>query len=249
MNPLLNGLRSKSDILVVKAPVNRDNSILLTQEALRMRAHHAGASRSGFTLIELLVVISIIIILATVAITALAGVMGQQQQKNAISTMKILDSSINSYHKLYGHWPLDQAFQPPIMSEATANTLVDDELNKNILKNLKRDWGQGNFDSFPTEAIRIATSDGKEYLADPWGRPYQFKVKNVTKAGKTVIQVVYYYCMGEDAQDDFPDLQTWLATPLPAVNTWPPSDKYQNDLRTTFPGGHMNIDNIYPTPE
>ncbi|MGH7143727.1 MAG: type II secretion system protein [Planctomycetota bacterium] len=207
-----------------------------------MSAQSRRLPRAGFTLIELLVVIAVIIILATIAITALAGVQGQQKIKDTTATLKIIDSSIHSYYELYGRWPIDNTVGPPSPpgpTEAAVNLYANGELNKNILKNLEHDWGQGNFSAFPPNATAIDPGDGSLQFVDAWGRPYVFKIKTISKQAKQFVQVIYYYSVGADGLDDWASFQTWLNG---ASGVWPPPDSYQDGLTSLDP----NKDDVYP---
>lgn len=197
--------------------------------------------RRAFTLIELLVVIVIIALLATVSMYALAGVQHRARRSAAEAALVQLQSAVDSYKSLYGKWPIDPPWIPPQCPEPVANAYTQAELNISLLRNLKHDWGTGSFHAFSAEAIQMNPA-GEEFLADPWGRPIEIKVRIRNIGGREQVTAICAYSSGEDGKDQWPHLQAWLAIP---GSHWPPADFYQQDLRDTLPT-HQNIDNIYP---
>ncbi len=67
--------------------------------------HTAGSGRLGFTLIELLIVISIIAVVATLAIGAAVRAIHQGKVKRIASTATTLQMAIMNYRGQRGNWP------------------------------------------------------------------------------------------------------------------------------------------------
>lgn len=114
--------------------------------------------RAGFTLIELLVVISIIAILAGLALPAMNGVIESGRRAQARNDVNQIASAVRNFKLEYKRLPSPGTEIPVLLGEN-----VDGQNPKGLVllepKNAKGDPPKGGY------------KDGEIY--DPWGEPYQ----------------------------------------------------------------------------
>ncbi len=114
--------------------------------------------RAGFTLIELLVVISIIAILAGLALPAMNGVIESGRRAQARNDVNQIASAVRNFKLEYKRLPSPGTEIPVLLGEN-----VDGQNPKGLVllepKNAKGDPPKGGY------------KDGGIY--DPWGEPYQ----------------------------------------------------------------------------
>jgi prepilin-type N-terminal cleavage/methylation domain-containing protein len=131
---------------------------------------------SAFTLIELLVVITIIAILASIAVPVAGKVMEKAKVLQAKTAMKGLEIAINGYRTEYNRMPLAAG------AEGTTQTFVTDSDGLALLNTLMAQDTTNNPRQIkfyePTSAKNGANgyvADGEGGgggLFDPWSRPY-----------------------------------------------------------------------------
>ncbi|MEI6534485.1 MAG: type II secretion system protein [Verrucomicrobiaceae bacterium] len=131
--------------------------------------------RTGFTLIELLIVISIIAILAGMAVPAANMVMTQARKTQAKTTMVGLVNAIKSYQTEYNRFPQDSTVTTETAIQLTA-------ANNSLMKALKPDQTAAApalnprmITFFDPPIAKNDTLNGltSTYaLLDPWGKPF-----------------------------------------------------------------------------
>jgi len=121
----------------------------------------------SFTLIELLVVISIIALLAGLALPALAGAMNAAKKAEANSMMYNLKVGITAFNTEYGTWPSDnaQGGNPPpsdTLSPANAYIILAAQDTSSTAQNSR----QIVFMEF--KSTEISSNSGSPEVIDPW---------------------------------------------------------------------------------
>jgi prepilin-type N-terminal cleavage/methylation domain-containing protein len=91
--------------------------------------------QSGFTLIELLIVVSIILIIAAIAIPKLLSARAQASQSNAAASMRSVNTALTMYYTAYGSFPATVEVlggPSPCTQSATTFCALDDTISSLI---------------------------------------------------------------------------------------------------------------------
>lgn len=144
----------------------------------------------GFTLIELLVVITIIGILAGLAVPAVNKALEAAKKAEAGAMVNQLRTALVQYETEYGVWPKDLAGTGSPPSDATATS--QDLYNTLIARDAGSNAGHADnsrrivFMEFNTKILRQGTPDKNNrtppgnpstatFFVDPWNQLYYFK--------------------------------------------------------------------------
>ena len=129
--------------------------------------------RLAFTLIELLVVVTIIGILAGLAMPALNGALTQAKRTQAASMVANVKTALNSYQTEYGRWPTD------IFANETASISSCYTASSSSLYSLLtgKDIPSGanphltSFMEFNSKELYYSSGSAAGFK-DPWNNPY-----------------------------------------------------------------------------
>ena len=130
--------------------IGRRDTLLKTCAArVRRSRRHASAIRAddGFTLLELLVVLGILTLIATVAAPQVLGYLGQARSQAAQVQIKNIATALELFYLHNGGYPSEQVGLTALVKAPTGVAT----------------WN-GPY---------LKAADG---LADPWGRPYRYRV-------------------------------------------------------------------------
>ena len=145
----------------------------------------------GFTLIELLVVISIISVLATLGMFVLPIAIKEAKITRAKTEISNMAMCVKNYKNDYGVYPDDTS------SESVANALTGYKSSPDNLDDFSKDpdW-HGPY--ITTKPSQHELGMKNKAIVDPWGKPYQYKLrKPVHNVGDVDI-----WSSGPDMNDD-----------------------------------------------
>lgn len=187
--------------------------------------------RSAFTLVELLVVISIIALLAAVAMPSFASIFKKMKREQARTLAQSLVNSVKNYYTEYSKYPLPKGFSggevtPLRTDEILTGTLMATNIDSNPkkikflpdLKAVEQGSGPG-----------LMTSGEILTVVDPWGEQYYVMMDadysgdidnpDTTSGTPKLYQGVLVYSAGEDK-----DPSTWEDN----IRTWDSGKKNSN---------------------
>lgn len=124
------------------------------------------SQQSGFTLVEMLIVLGMLAILMATSFSGLTSARRQAKITKANTELRQLMSAWLAYDAVYNDWPASPPGGGSII-EATED-------------NLKELLGKGATDKV---FLNAPMTGSPAAFRDPWGKPYQFRVKEITSGG------------------------------------------------------------------
>ena len=155
---------------------------------MKTQPHHRGLQQAGFTLVELLVVITIIAILASLAVPVTNKVMEMANTMRIKATMKDIQVAIGHYRTEYNRFPVDLSGASggedidPILTDGSNSIITvlmagagldpSTGMNKRGIKFIDLPIAK-NGASFGVVDSSGGTGGADLKLVDLWGMPYQ----------------------------------------------------------------------------
>lgn len=172
---------------------------------------HLRPSRAGFSLIELIASVAILLVLAGVVVPAVSSKIERARVSRAMSDMKEISDSFNSYKLDTGLWPSNGNFSMNATTSTSFTMMPCMYVNTFNHANWNGPYlTQGYNVSGSTMWVAPSTSGTAGGLLDPWGRPYTvFYYANGFNGGKGAIVLV---SRGQDGQLDTTSAQAWGGT-------------------------------------
>jgi type II secretion system protein G len=115
---------------------------------------------TGFTLIELLVVVTVIGILAGLALAAMGGIQKRGARAKAESDIQAISAAIEEYRREFGSFP------PATNTSLYAELTTDTTAGTNPINTTKVFLE-------PPPGI-VGTNGSQKFFQDPWGTAYQY---------------------------------------------------------------------------
>lgn len=145
---------------------------------------NATKNRAGFTLIELIVTVTIVAILASVAMPMLKMTVQRSKENELRANLRQIREAIDAYKKAADQGlikkKIDDTGYPPNLESLVEGVVNEKDIKKNKLKFLRR---------IPLDPMQPVDSVGLNVLPNNWGlRSYNSDVEN-PQAGDDVFDV------------------------------------------------------------
>lgn len=130
--------------------------------------------RDGFTLIELLIVITIIAVLAGIAIPVITSVMNKARETQARTVIKDLAVAVSAYRVEYNRLPVEgMAGEDAALKTDGSDPLIYVLLGQRSGALNSRGEKFFNANVATNQRNGVVMSGASAALYDPWGRPYE----------------------------------------------------------------------------